>query len=436
VAKHAISSLNSLFSQKRESLTLKELACLLAPFEPFPQNAHFGVAVSGGADSLALTLLMKQWADAHEYRFSAVTVNHHLRPESTQEATQVAEWLKALQINHEILDWTPPSDKKSIPQEVSRDARYGLLFDWCEKREVTYLLTAHHQEDVAETLIMRFVNGSGLDGLCGIAPLIKKPQTTLLRPLLTVSKESLKAFLIHQNQPWIEDASNQATRYKRARIRQFMETEGLSAHRLASVAEKLTQAHDYLTHQTNTWLEHNGAFHTAGFYLLSPQAFRQAHPEIRRRVLERTLKAVSGKAYPPSHASLEEVVCLLNVDCRGRTLQGCRITSWQGSILISRELNAIEEDRLLPAYQKTLWDNRFHIIVPQDGYHVGKLGTQNWAIVRREADPSLERAIPPLVKPTLPTLYKGSQIMAIPHLGIDFLKKGRDTHAFGTFLNI
>src|SRR5689334_12818293 len=173
----------------------------MARFAPFEVNPELAVAVSGGADSLALALLADRWARACGGRVTALTVDHGLRPEAAREARQVGRWLKASGIRHVILRWSPPAMKKTATarlanlQAAARDARYELLCGWCRQHAVLHLLLAHHRDDQAETLLLRLARGSGLDGLAAMAPLVERSAVRLLRPLLAVPKTAITGYL-------------------------------------------------------------------------------------------------------------------------------------------------------------------------------------------------------------------------------------------------
>mgnify|MGYP003330854168 CR=1 FL=1 len=146
---------------------------LTAPFS-------LGVAVSGGADSMALAYLTHQWAKKYGIFIKTVTVDHNLRPESAFEAQQVHQWLEKWEIPHEILLWTPPKDQK-ITHEEARTGRYHLLIQWCLKNHIPMLLLAHHALDQAETILMRFCKSSHLRGLRGMDKVQKKDGVFLAR---------------------------------------------------------------------------------------------------------------------------------------------------------------------------------------------------------------------------------------------------------------
>jgi len=225
-------------------VTRDEFAQLMIRFAPYEARPRVAVAVSGGADSLALALLAADWAGAAGGVATAVTVDHRLRPESGAEAAQVAAWLGRLGIAHAILPRTGPALAGDIQAEA-RAARYHLLEQWCASNGVLHLLTAHHLEDQGETLLLRLARGSGLYGLAGMPALAERAQCRILRPFLEVPKARLGATLAARGQDWIRDPSNRDPAFARVRLRQAEEilaAEGLGARRLAGTAQRLGQA--------------------------------------------------------------------------------------------------------------------------------------------------------------------------------------------------
>jgi tRNA(Ile)-lysidine synthase len=173
-------------------------------------TGRFGIAVSGGADSLALLLLA---ADAFPGRIAAATVDHRLRPASADEAVFVAGICAARGIPHHILTAaTPP---QGSVQAAARALRYRLLDDWRTDTGLDWVMTAHHADDQAETLVMRLNRASGIDGLAGV----RARNGHLLRPLLGVRRAALSAVVDAAGLVPVDDPSNRDPRYDRARVR-------------------------------------------------------------------------------------------------------------------------------------------------------------------------------------------------------------------------
>ncbi len=188
-------------------------------FEPSP---HLAVAVSGGADSMALAVLAKEWADKKDGAITALHVDHKLRDSSTREAEITRERLTKLGIPCTILTWEHAAVTGNL-QEEAREARYGLMRAWCKTNNVLHLLTAHHAGDQAETVAMRTLRGSGVEGLSGMPFMKFFPECRHIRPLLGVTHAELVALLQTKGVEWIEDPSNQNMDFDRVKIRQMLQ---------------------------------------------------------------------------------------------------------------------------------------------------------------------------------------------------------------------
>ena len=187
----------------------------LGPFEPQP---HLAVAVSGGADSLCLTLLADAYARAQGGTITAITVDHGLRAESATEATNVGEFLHARGIAHMIL--TPAHTRASNNRlNAARQWRYDALAEWCTSHHVLHCLLAHHADDQAETQLLHRARGNTADGASGMRSVRNYRGVRFLRPLLQVQKSELQTYLIERGVTWIEDPSNSDLRTARARLR-------------------------------------------------------------------------------------------------------------------------------------------------------------------------------------------------------------------------
>jgi tRNA(Ile)-lysidine synthase len=183
---------------------------------PLGPTERFAVAVSGGSDSLALMLLaMAAFGD----RVLVLTVDHALRAGSAKEAAGVAAICEARGIPHQTLRWQGDKPTGNI-QALARAARYALMGDWCAAHGVGWLATAHHRDDVAETLLLRLARGSGSAGLATIrARRDLGNGVALLRPLLGYAKAELAEAVDKAGLNGVDDPSNAATRFDRTQAR-------------------------------------------------------------------------------------------------------------------------------------------------------------------------------------------------------------------------
>lgn len=199
-----------------------------------------GIALSGGPDSVALLLLA---ISAFSDHVRAATVDHELRPESGDEAASAARLCAALGLDHSLL--RPASPITGNLPSAARAARYRLLEAWRVEKDLDWVMTAHHADDQAETLVMRLNRCSGLAGLSGI----RAVNGRLLRPLLGWRRAELAEIARFAPVPPVDDSSNRDPRFDRARLRNSLASvdwiDPPSWSRSASALAEAEQALDY-----------------------------------------------------------------------------------------------------------------------------------------------------------------------------------------------
>lgn len=306
------------------------------------KNEKWAVGVSGGADSLALTYLLHDWAKDRGVKIIALTVNHGLREEAAAEAEYVASLMQKAGIEHHALVWKGEKPQKGV-EEAARRARYELLREWCDKSGVSNLLIGHHKRDQAETFLMRLQRGSGVDGLAAMSPFSRWCGLNVVRPLLNVDPEDLQAYLRERNIQWVEDQSNHCDDFLRVKIRKLLphleESLGLSRERLVNTALEMARVRDYLEKQTEKFIKSNVRDWYGCGFSLSIEPFCALHEELGLRVLNSLLKKIGKRIYPPCLEEIERLWEAIKMpDFRGRTLSDCEIIGFQGKIWIVPEL--------------------------------------------------------------------------------------------------
>lgn len=222
--------------------TVSRFAASLAalwPEQERPEQGLLALAVSGGPDSLALLLLAQA---ALPGRIAAATVDHGLRKEAAEEAALVAALCDRLDVPHQTLK---VQLAEGNVQAEARAARYAALADWMEHEGLPALLTAHHADDQAETLLLRLGRGSGVAGLAGVRARGQVPGTRLplLRPLLGWRRAELADVVAAAGVAAADDPSNRDDRFDRARIRRALAgADWLDVPALARSAANLADA--------------------------------------------------------------------------------------------------------------------------------------------------------------------------------------------------
>ncbi len=181
------------------------------------------LAVSGGADSVALLRAVAALKQPGEGRVHVAHFNHHLRPDSDEDAAFVSGLCRQLDLPFELGAATHKLESTKGGQGLeatARDARYEFLQTTAEQLGARYVATAHTADDQAETILHRIVRGTGLSGLAGIRRVRRLgPAATLIRPLLQVSRANVETYLTDLGQAFREDSTNQDQQFTRNRIR-------------------------------------------------------------------------------------------------------------------------------------------------------------------------------------------------------------------------
>lgn len=379
------------------------------------------VAVSGGADSMALTLLAADWARKQRIALLPLIVDHRLRPESTKEARHVAGLLRAAGLTPKILSWTAKTKPAANRQALAREARYALLAEACARQGIRHLLLAHHRDDQAETLLLRALRGSGVDGLAAMQPRSERDGLILLRPLLDIPKTRLVATLQKRKQAWIEDPSNANASFQRVRVRAALDllsdndadSRAELVQHLAQTAKNFARTRALLDGAAYDLLHGAVQLTPAGAAWLDPAMLAAAEDELALRALVKLLGAIGGLPVPPRLDGLQRLLeALRSGKTLPLTLHRCLLTKIKGE----NRLLVCREARYLPPPQPLgpmLWDGRFRIAVarPVRGVTLAPLG--------RERPDTVElAALPKVAWPALPALRRADgSLLAVPGLG-------------------
>lgn len=326
-----------------------------ALFAPLHDYRRVALAVSGGPDSLALLLL------AHDYaaettgpsRFVVYSVDHGLRPEAKDEVAFVLREAEKLGFKARGLRWEGEKPETGI-QEAARLARYRLFAEAMRKDGAEVLVTAHHQGDQAETVLMRLAHGSGLAGLRGMAPIAEVEGVTVARPLLALSRAELAAVVAAAGLTPVADPSNSDPHYERVRWRQALPqlaALGLDAGRLALFAARAGEAYDAIARQAEAVIGNEVAPLADGLRI--PARTLAGLPRaVQVEVLARLLELVGGANKRRQLAQVEMLALKLQDTnaLKRTTLHGSVITSDGETVSIRKERGR----RARPAAQREI----------------------------------------------------------------------------------
>lgn len=407
------------------------------------------LAVSGGADSMALLHLAARWVQMlgpHAPRIRVATVDHGLRPGARDDARLVVEEAERLGFPAVVLEWLGEKPVKGV-QAQARQARYDLLGRHAAATGCvpTAVVTAHTQDDQAETLLMRLARGSGPDGLQGMRPVRRLAPfdgVDLVRPLLGVPRSALRSYLGMAGGRWVEDPSNADERFERVRLRAaspVMEGLGLIPPMLALAARRQQRGVDALETMTDRLAERALTLNGGTFAQIAGPMFHAEPMEMRVRLLMRVLAIFGGRSPPAELAQVEHLADDLSREGAVRTtLGGCDVRACHAEIRIFRERGRA---RLVPvdlaAGEDVTWDDRFVIRVlnARRPVNIRPLDPAAYAALKRYARSRL--LLPARAAATLPAVWSGDSLIAVGGLGQEFipaLPAGEDTRIETRFM--
>lgn len=385
-------------------------AALMAPLGPFEAAPFLAAAISGGSDSMALALLAHRWAACRGGRLLALTVDHGLRPDSGAEAIRVGETLAAMGIAQRILPWTGEKPASGI-QQAARNARYRLLEQACAETGILHLLVAHQADDQAETVLLRHQRGSGAAGLAGMSAIRERRAVRVLRPLLAVGRERLRATLCQAGIAWVDDPSNDNPAFARTLARRSLAAApSCDAGRSRDAGIERRDAE----RQFARILARAVRLRPEGYALIDGALFGQASQTDRRRLLSAVAGCVGGGTWPPRAERVERFERAMRADgFRQHTLGGCLVRAVRGGFLVCREWAAAE--RIPPSPGTTVdWDGRFSVRLPDvvaEGLMLGPLGPGMRRVTGLE--------VPDAVAAALPALRDGTRIVAVANTPVN-----------------
>ncbi|WP_051284997.1 tRNA lysidine(34) synthetase TilS [Nisaea denitrificans] len=402
-----------------------EFEALLKDADPALASAGpsvFIAGVSGGADSMALCLMLAHWCRARGHRLVAVTVDHALRADSAAEARRVSGWLAARGIEHEILSWSGTKPSAGL-QAAARSARFALLTDHALSLGAQALFLAHHMQDQAETMAMRLARGSGPDGLAGIRPRQMRGGIAVLRPLLGLPPVRLRAHCLAEAQAWVEDPSNRDRRFERVRVRQSaqgMTDAGLDAHQLNRLARVFGRLRDWSEARLAGFLTEFADLDPRGFAVLDRSAALNLPLPLRAKLLSGLLQSIGGLDYPPRAERMKRFLRWLDDGVGDRvTLGGCLV--WRGRsdrLWIARETPRETGPEMLRSQGVSRWDGRFDVTwsgaQPAWIHMLERRGERRLRLTGAAAKTSV--ALPAGIRASLPAVTDLDGRLFAPHL--------------------
>ena len=299
----------------------------------------FLIAVSGGPDSLALTALAKAYSYENRCKIYYVLVDHNIRKNSSQEAKSVKRLLKKYQIALHVL-----KNKKIIRKNIQSEARtvrYNLLINFCKKKKIKTIFTAHNLEDQVETFFIRLSRGSGLQGLSSMKQIYQiNGNISLIRPLLDFKKNQLIKISKLTFGKYFKDPTNQNTKYLRTRIRNLkssLETSGINYDKIFQSIKNLATSRDTLDYYFNK-IYKDIIFKKNNKIFIELKNFNNINQEMKVMVLKKTIKDFTQSYYATRSKKIINLINHIKAKKNAKlTLGGCIIFREKKHIIFQKE---------------------------------------------------------------------------------------------------
>ena len=198
---------------------IKEFERILEENNIFHPKKHVLLGVSGGVDPVVLFHIMKTIDEEKRPDISIAHINHQLREESDEDEAFVRKLAEAHNVPFYSHSWNKKEHPESGIEEAARQVRYKFFKEIMNEHEATILMTAHHQDDQVETVLMKLARGSSLKQLTGIKLIQPFNRGQLMRPMLPFPKEKIYEYVEKHNIDYVEDATNLSLDYTRNRYR-------------------------------------------------------------------------------------------------------------------------------------------------------------------------------------------------------------------------
>ncbi len=351
----------------------------------FEKSPHVGLSISGGPDSMALLMLVKEWIESKFGKLTVFHFDHKMRKNSSKEANWLKTYVSKLGIKFELLNWDR-NEKSVLNMKNAREARYEKILEISKKLKIIHLMTAHHSNDNIETYYMRKKRDSSTLGLSSIPKILIKENLQIIRPLLSFSKERLINTCKFFNVTWIEDSTNLDIKYERPRVRkELYEKTTSQLKKIEKEFKKIKKDNKVMEKKIRNFFMNYLNFFEYGVFQVDKNKFLKCSQELKIEILKKILTTSSGKIFPPRALSIINFLKLMQSNqCFKYTLHSCLLKVNSEKILIFREISSIKEvKKIIPKGKSYLWDNRFFLYSKSFKIKCERITIENWVFLKK-----------------------------------------------------
>ena len=332
-------------------------------------NNKFILGLSGGIDSMALLHLIKNFTDDKRnvsINCTSIIIDHNLRDESEYEAKEVKKISQNLGFNPQIKKINSSKPNGNI-QNWARKQRRNILFQKCLELSANLIL-GHHFDDQSETLFMRIIKGSALDGLSGMNEITSWNGIFIIRPLLSYKKKQIKNYVRNKKINYFEDSSNNNDKFERVKTRFYLDymkqniwpniTHDLNY--FSNLNSNLLKKTDYFF---NSWFNKNIIIHEGGAVRVDYASLRNIFEKsflFTLRIVGKIIQTVGGNDYAPKRKKTSHIISnLFTKNFKKKSLGNVNVSICQGYIFFIRENRNLNFGLKIQQNKYYIFDGRF-----------------------------------------------------------------------------
>ena len=332
-------------------------------------NNRFILGLSGGIDSMALLHLIKNFTDDKRnvsIKCMPIIIDHNLRDESEYEAKEVKKISQNLGFYTQIKKINSSKPNGNI-QNWARKQRRNILFQKCLELSANLIL-GHHFDDQAETLFMRIIKGSALDGLSGMNDITSWNGIFIIRPLLSYKKKQIKNYVRNKKIYYFEDSSNINDKFERVKTRFYLDyikkniwpniTNDLNY--FSNLNSNLLIKTDYFF---NSWFKKNIIIHEGGAVRVDYASLRTIFEKsflFAVRIVGKIIQTVGGNDYVPKRKKTSHLISsLFTKNFKKKSLGNVNVSICQGYIFFIRENRNLNFGLKIQQNKYYIFDGRF-----------------------------------------------------------------------------
>jgi tRNA(Ile)-lysidine synthase len=276
------------------------------------------VGVSGGIDSVCLLMLLKEFQYSLGIQLHVAHFNHALRKSADSDERFVRTLCQHLHIPISAAQWKrKSSNKNTVSEDAARKARMQFLMQTAQNLGAKTIALAHTQNDLAETVLMRILRGSGLHGLRGILPKRALQGFTFVRPLLETARQDLVPYLKKMNVSYRQDPSNFQPIYLRNKVRLKLlplirkEYQSNIDHILTDIAQTVSLDYEYIENQAQKVFKKLIKRSTPMVVTMALKPLLKVHKSLRHMVCRLAVQQLKGNAFQLDYRHIQELDDLL-----------------------------------------------------------------------------------------------------------------------------